>query len=115
MVWDPQDGFTCRDWITGNRFGQELYEPLLDGVVYEKDFWQWWRENYMGLLRFREGEERLLRSRGWESYLRDYQHLSVAPIIVPTGLRSIRAVRQEEERVRETAVPAAARQSAPSK
>jgi UDP-2,3-diacylglucosamine pyrophosphatase LpxH len=72
-----EDGqFTCRDWITGARFAQELYEPLIDGVVYEKDFWQWWRENYMGLLRFREGEERKGRLRGWESYLRDYQYLS---------------------------------------
>lgn len=76
VVWDPQSGFTCRDWITGNRFGAELYAPLLDGVVYEKDFWQWWREHYMGLFRFREGEERKGRLRGWESYVRDYQHLS---------------------------------------
>lgn len=75
VVWDGA-GFTCRDWITGARFGRELYEPLLDGVPYEKDFWQWWRENYMGLFRFREGEERKGRLRGWESYVRDYQHLS---------------------------------------
>lgn len=75
LVWDGR-AFTCRDWITGNRYGAELYEPLLDGVVYEKDFWQWWRENYMGLFRFREGEERRGRLRHWESYVRDYQHLS---------------------------------------
>ena len=72
-----RDGtFTSRDWLTGHEFGQEFYEPLLDGVVYEKDFWQWWREQYMGFLRFREGEERKGRLRGWESYVRDYQHLS---------------------------------------
>lgn len=84
VVWDGRglerpfgpESFTCRDWITGNRFGQELYEPLLDGALYEKDFWQWWREHYMGLFRFREGEERKGRLRGWESYIRDYQHLS---------------------------------------
>ncbi|MBX2803591.1 MAG: hypothetical protein KTR31_38285 [Myxococcales bacterium] len=72
-----EDGkWTCNDWLTGRSFEQEFYEPLLDGVVYEKDFWQWWRENYMGLFRFREGEERKGRLRGWESYIRDYQHLS---------------------------------------
>ena len=75
VVWE--DGaFACRDWITGTEFTSRFYEPLLDGIVYEKDFWQWWRENYMGLLRFREGEERKGRLRGWESYVRDYQHLS---------------------------------------
>lgn len=68
--------WSCRDWLTGHTFGQELYEPLLDGVIYEKDFWQWWREHYMGFFRFREGEERKGRLRGWESYIRDYQHLS---------------------------------------
>jgi len=114
VVWDGKK-FSCNDWISGRAIGAEYYQPLLDGTVDEKDFWQWWRENYMGLLRFREGEERLVRSRGWESYLRDYQHLSVTPAIVPTGLRSIRAVRQEEERVRETAVPATARAATPSK
>jgi len=75
VVWE--DGaFTCRDWITGEHFTSKFYEPLLDGIMYEKDFWQWWRENYMGFLRFREGEERKGRLRGWESYVRDYQHLS---------------------------------------
>jgi UDP-2,3-diacylglucosamine pyrophosphatase LpxH len=90
VVWDPTDGFTCRDWITGHRFGQELYEPLLDGVVYEKDFWQWWRENYMGLFRFREGEERRGRLRGWESYVREHQHLSqLAPLRIDPLPREI--------------------------
>lgn len=75
VVFDGQD-WVCRDWITGRRFSTELYEPLLEGTIYEKDFWQWWRENYMGFFRFREGEERKGRLRGWESYVRDYQHLS---------------------------------------
>lgn len=72
-----EDGaFSCRDWITGRVFADDLYKPLLDGTIDEKDFWQWWSENYMGLLRFREGEEQRGRLRGWESYIRDYQHLS---------------------------------------
>jgi UDP-2,3-diacylglucosamine pyrophosphatase LpxH len=89
LVWDGSS-FLCRDWITGQKYVQELYEPLLDGVVYEKDFWQWWRENYMGLFRFREGEERRGRTRGWESYVRDYQHLSqLAPLRIDPLPREI--------------------------
>ncbi|MCB9668313.1 MAG: metallophosphoesterase [Alphaproteobacteria bacterium] len=75
VVWDGER-FQASDWITGRDFGQEFYEPLLEGFVYERDFFQWWRENYMGFLRFREGEERKGRLRGWESYVRDYQYLS---------------------------------------
>jgi UDP-2,3-diacylglucosamine pyrophosphatase LpxH len=75
VVWDGEK-FEAHDWITGRQFHQEFYEPLLDGWIYERDFFQWWRENYMGFLRFREGEERKGRLRGWESYVRDYQYLS---------------------------------------
>ncbi len=105
-MWDGER-FSCHDWITGRAIRDEYYEPLLDGTIDEKDFWQWWRENYMGFLRFREGEERLGRLRGWESYLRDYQHLSrfKAPI-VPTGLRSMRAVQKEDtQRLARTPAP----------
>ncbi len=75
VIWDGEH-FEAHDWITGQQFGQAFYEPLLDGWVYERGFFQWWRENYMGFLRFREGEERKGRLRGWESYVRDYQYLS---------------------------------------
>ena len=75
VIWDSGT-WSCGDWITGRQIGAEFYEPLIDGHLYDKDFWQWWRENYMGLLRFREGEERKGRLRGWESYIRDFQHLS---------------------------------------
>ena len=75
VIWD-RGSWQCADWITGRDIGSEFYEPLIDGHLYDKDFWQWWRENYMGFLRFREGEERKGRLRGWESYVRDFQHLS---------------------------------------
>lgn len=77
-VWDGQD-IELRDWITGRVYGDELYRPALTGALDEKDFWQWWRENYMGWLRFREGEERCGTLRGWESYVRDYQSLAQLP------------------------------------
>jgi UDP-2,3-diacylglucosamine pyrophosphatase LpxH len=75
VIWDGQD-WSCQDWLTGKHFTSDFYDLLVDGTIYEKDFWQWWRENYMGMLRFREGEERKGRLRGWESYVRDHQHLS---------------------------------------
>lgn len=77
-VWDGHD-LELRDWITGRVYGDELYRPVLTGALDEKDFWQWWRENYMGWLRFREGEERRGTLRGWESYVRDYQSLAQLP------------------------------------
>ncbi len=75
VIWDGES-FVVNDWITRRGFGDEFYGPVLDGSIDEKDFWQWWRENYMGLLRFREGEERRGRLRGWESYVRDTQYLA---------------------------------------
>lgn len=85
VTWDGED-FVVRDWITGRQFRDEFYAPVLDGTLDEKDFWQWWRENYMGFFRFREGEERRGRLRGWESYIRDYQHLSqLQPRVRPLG------------------------------
>jgi UDP-2,3-diacylglucosamine pyrophosphatase LpxH len=63
----------CFDWISGREYGDELYRPMLDGSLYERDFFQWWRENYLGLLRFREGEERRGRARGWQGLTEDHQ------------------------------------------
>lgn len=78
---------TCADWISGRTFGDELYQPLLDGDIYKRDFWLWWKHNYMGLLRFRCGEERAGRLRGWESYVRDHQHLgNLAQLAPPNPL-----------------------------
>jgi UDP-2,3-diacylglucosamine pyrophosphatase LpxH len=83
VVWDGEE-FLCKDWITGREFREELYLPVLDGSIDEKDYWQWWRENYMGAFRFREGEERRGRLRGWESYIRDHQHLAqLLPAVLP--------------------------------
>jgi|JI7StandDraft_1071085.scaffolds.fasta_scaffold91387_2 UDP-2,3-diacylglucosamine pyrophosphatase LpxH len=75
IVWDGHD-LRCYDWLTGREYGDELYRPMLDGTLYERGFLQWWRENYMGWLRFREGEERRGRLHGWESYIRDHESLA---------------------------------------
>ncbi len=96
IVWKDGD-LRCHDWITGREFGDQLYAPLRDGSIDEKNFWQWWRENYMGLLRFREGEERRGRFRGWESYIRDHQEFGsipemkrspLEPLFVASGISS---------------------------
>jgi UDP-2,3-diacylglucosamine pyrophosphatase LpxH len=72
-IWS-EGRMEVRDWITGREYADELYRPVLTGAL-----WQWWRENYMGWLRFREGEERRGSLRGWESYVRDYQSLAQVP------------------------------------
>lgn len=77
-VWDGTD-FAVQDWISGRSYGDELYQPVLSGVLDEKDFFQWWRENYMGWLRFREGEERRSTLRRWEATIRDHQVLAQLP------------------------------------
>lgn len=76
LVWNGTD-IRCFDWLTGREYHDELYRSMLDGTLYERDFFQWWRENYMGWLRFREGEERHGRLRHWESWLRDNQQPSL--------------------------------------
>lgn len=83
LVWDGDD-ITCHDWLTGRTYGEELYRPMLDGTVYERDFFQWWRESYLGWFRFREGEERRGQMARWASYLTDHQHLAqLRPIPEP--------------------------------
>ena len=77
-VWDGQR-FEVKDWMSGRTYGDELYQAALSGEIDEKDFWQWWREQYMGWFRFREGEERRGTLRGWEAYVRDRQQLAQMP------------------------------------
>ncbi len=65
--------FTCSDWVSGRRFGDELYRTLLEGTIWDTNFERWWQENYLGWFRFREGEERRGRPRAWELWIRDAQ------------------------------------------
>ncbi|MCB9681421.1 MAG: metallophosphoesterase [Alphaproteobacteria bacterium] len=75
VLWDGHD-VSSHDWITGRAYGEELYRPMLDGSLYERDVFQWWRENYLGWLRFREGEERIGRLRTWQTWVQDHQRLA---------------------------------------
>jgi hypothetical protein len=72
VVWKGGT-WSCRDWISGREYRDEGYRQLLDGSLDDRDFWTWWRENYMGLLRFREGEEVRGSLRSWQGILVDQQ------------------------------------------
>lgn len=61
MRWTAATGPEVRDFETGRAFDERLYLPLLDGAFDHKSFFDWWRENYMGLLRYRCAEERARR------------------------------------------------------
>lgn len=54
-----EDGaFTVRDWVSGREYLDELYRPLLEGDLDHLDMDRWWRNQYLGWLRFRSGELR---------------------------------------------------------
>ncbi|MFT4976985.1 MAG: UDP-2,3-diacylglucosamine pyrophosphatase LpxH [Myxococcota bacterium] len=54
--WDG-DRFSVQDWVSGKEYTDQAYRPLLERRYHHMDFLSWWRENYMGWLRFRVGEE----------------------------------------------------------
>lgn len=56
-----QGEFRVRDWLSGREYQDELYRPLLDGELDQVDFDRWWRNQYLGWLRYRTGEVRKLR------------------------------------------------------
>ena len=45
------------DYRSGKRYTDRLYRPILDGAFDHLRFEDWWEDNYMGLLRYRCGEE----------------------------------------------------------
>ena len=53
-------GSRCGDWITGRVYDDAAYGPLMDRSFRHLGLDDWWRENYLGWLRYRCGEERLL-------------------------------------------------------
>lgn len=57
--WDGHD-FVVRDWLSGREYGPAPYLPLLEQRYAHMTFMEWWRENYLGWLRYREPEEERL-------------------------------------------------------
>jgi UDP-2,3-diacylglucosamine hydrolase len=60
-VWDGKD-FTVHDWMSGKTYQDAAYRPLVERRYVHMDFMSWWRENYLGWLRFRVGEEGRMQS-----------------------------------------------------
>ncbi len=61
-VWEGDKGpagqvFRVKDWITGKEYDDRNFRILADGRYAHMDFREWWRENYLGWLRFRVAEE----------------------------------------------------------
>jgi len=54
--WDG-NALTVHDWRKNKTYGDRLYRPLMDRRWRHIDIISWWRENYMGWLRFRVGED----------------------------------------------------------
>jgi len=51
------DDIELRDWRSGKVYDDRLYRPILDGDFDHIRFEDWWEDNYMGMLRYRCGEE----------------------------------------------------------
>ncbi len=60
-------GFELHDWMTGRRILDENYRAIFEGRA-DRGYLDWFRDEYMGYLRFRCGEEALrqgVRPRPW--------------------------------------------------
>lgn len=55
-LWDGS-GFVVRDWIRNKEYDDAAYRPILSRRFAHMSFREWWRENYLGWLRYRVGEE----------------------------------------------------------
>jgi len=55
-LWDGSR-FSVHDWISGKTYGDAAYLPAVRGELDEATIFEWWRENHLGWLRFRAGEE----------------------------------------------------------
>ncbi|MGC6508678.1 MAG: metallophosphoesterase [Myxococcota bacterium] len=54
-IWDGER-FTVKDYITQREYTDQAYKPLIEHRFSHMDFLAWWRENYLGWLKFRVGE-----------------------------------------------------------
>lgn len=59
-LWDGHD-FTVKDHITGATYTDRAYQPLIEHRYEHMNFLSWWRENYLGWLRYRVGESGRLK------------------------------------------------------
>ena len=78
-VWDGTN-ISVYDWLKGIEYTDQGYQHLLSRRYQHMDIFRWWRENYMGWLRYRVGEEgritqpfNMLTSTGENKYARTRQ------------------------------------------
>ena len=66
-IWDGQS-FQVLDWLKGTEYTDQGYRHLLSRRYRHMDIFKWWRENYMGWLRYRVGEKgRVIQPEQWQS------------------------------------------------
>ena len=64
-IWDG-NSFSVHDWLSGKRYGDHAYRALAERRYEHMDFFAWWRENYLGWLRYRVGEHgRIPQPQSW--------------------------------------------------
>ena len=64
-IWDGES-FKVLDWETGKEYTDQAYKYLIDRRYRHMDIFSWWRENYMGWLRYRVGENgRIRQPQNW--------------------------------------------------
>tara|TARA_B100000683_G_scaffold225313_1_gene223859 strand:- start:648 stop:1832 length:1185 start_codon:yes stop_codon:yes gene_type:complete len=65
-VWDKKE-LRVFDWIKGHEYTEQGYKHLLSRRYQHMDIFRWWRENYMGWLRFRVAEHgRIIQPEQWK-------------------------------------------------
>ena len=58
LRWQRATGPVLTDRLSGKRYDDRLYRPILEGALDHVSFLDWWADHYMGAFRFRCGEER---------------------------------------------------------
>jgi UDP-2,3-diacylglucosamine hydrolase len=55
-IWDGKE-IQVFDWLKGIEYTDQAYQHLMNRRYRHMDIFRWWRENYMGWLRYRVGEK----------------------------------------------------------
>ena len=46
------EGVTLTDWLSGRRYDDRLYRPILEGKLDGVGYFEWWARHYRGWLRY---------------------------------------------------------------
>jgi len=74
-LWDGKE-IRVLDWLRGKEYHDQGYRHLLNRRYRHMDIFRWWRENYMGWLRYRVGEKgRVVQPEQWISTTKNGEDL----------------------------------------